>query len=84
MTKARGFAYLGQVDDFEIKFFLCLHALPLWRLVVRFHTELYHAVGSGRSLSPRTYSLRAREERLALDWACRKSGIQPPREAQSL
>ena len=65
MTNARGFAPIGQVDNFKIKFFFCLRALRLWRLAARFHTGLYHAVGGGSSLSPRTYSLRASEERLA-------------------
>jgi hypothetical protein len=52
MTNARGFATLGQVDDVEIKFFLCLRFL---RLAARFHTGLYHAIGGERCLSPRTY-----------------------------
>lgn len=47
MTHARGFAYIGQVDDFEIKFFFCLRSLRLWRLAARVHTGLYHAVWGG-------------------------------------
>ena len=45
MTNARSFAYIGQVDDFEIRFFFRLRTLQLWRLAARFHTGLYHAVG---------------------------------------
>ncbi len=62
MTNARVFETLGQVDDVEIKFFLCL---PSLRLAARFHNGLYHAIGGESYLSPRTSSLRAHEERLA-------------------
>ena len=62
MTNARGFAPIGQVDNVQIKFFLCLHSL---RLAARFHNGLYHAIGGESCLSPRTYNLQAHEERLA-------------------
>ena len=40
MRHARGLATIGQVDDFEIKFFCCLRSLRWWRLAARFHTGL--------------------------------------------